>query len=371
MNDNPQIFDLHVNPTYAVILPQRSGGNRTKSVQQVKNEINLRNNTKRAIMSPKAIRRLTNSINWLVASAKQKYVYDKKTNRRYNFKVNFVTLTLPTTNHGISDHEFKKDLLHNFINTCRYKFDLKNYVWKVEAQENGNIHVHFTTDCFIHWRDLRSVWNSILLKKGIISKYTEKHEKLSFEEYNNLYNQAGKKDVDKVQKAYEYGVSTKWTDPNTTDVHSVWNVKDLAAYLAKYMGKSEEERREIKGRLWGCSYNLSAENKLTIELCGSDIQKYLEPLHKESIAYKPIELLSKLSNKLIQIGEIFFFKLSDWGPVLDGALYARYNEHRFNIRHGVDVLALKNINTADILPPENIEFDVFADLSHLSVELPF
>lgn len=371
MLDNPPIYDLFVNPTYAVCLPQRPRGRKAKTVEQILNEKNLKKNVHSGHMSPKAIRRLTNAINWLVASAPQKWVYDKTTKKRYNFRVNFVTLTLPTTNHGITDHQFKSDLLHNFINTCRYKFDMKNFVWKVETQANGNIHAHFTTDTFIHWKDLRSVWNRILEKKGIIEKYTNKHENLTFDEYCNLYNPENKKDIEQMRKSFAYGQSTNWKDPNSTDVHSVWNVKDLAAYLAKYMGKKEEDRRPITGRLWGCSYNLSQENKLVIELCGTDVNKYLEPLFNKSIKWKPIELISKLTNKAFTIGEIFFYGLNDWGTTIRGALLDKYNEHRFNIRHNIDTKALKSIIVHNVEPPPPIEFSIAFIEEHKDTELPF
>lgn len=371
MITNAPVYDLYVNPTYAVCLPQRERGKRGKTAEQIRNEKNLSNNQHAGVLSPKAVSRLKNAINWLVASAKTKYVYDKASNKRYNFKVNFVTLTLPTTDHGITDHVFKKELLHNFINTCRYKFGMKNFVWKVETQENGNIHAHFTTDTFIHWKDLRFVWNRILEKKGIIDKYTKKHEKLSFDEYNNIYNSEGKKPIEQVRKSFLYGQTTNWKDPNSTDVHSVWNVKDLAAYLAKYMSKKEEGRRIIKGRLWGCSYNLSAENKLVIELSGNDVSKYLDPLFNEKIKFKPIELLSKLDNRLFQIGEMFFFKLSDWGTTIKGALFERFNEHRFGIRHGLDMKALRTINSAHVEPPAPIEFDTQFIEDYANKELPF
>lgn len=371
MLENSPIYDLYVNPTYAVCLPQRERGRRGKTAEQVRNEQNLTKNSHAGHMSPKAIRRLTNAINWLVASAPSKWVYDKTTKKRYNFKVNFVTLTLPTIDHGITDHIFKKELLHNFINTCRYKFGMKNFVWKVETQANGNIHAHFTTDTFIHWKDLRHVWNRILEKKGIIDKYTQKHNKLTFDEYNNLYNPAGKKDIEQVRKSFLYGTTTNWRDPNSTDVHSVWNVKDLAAYLAKYMGKKEEDRRPISGRLWGCSYNLSAENKLVIELCGTDVSKYLEPLFSPCIKYKPIELLSKLNNTVFQIGEIFFYSLADWGTNIKGALLEKYNEHRFGIRQNLDMKALRSIKIAHVEPPPPIEFDLAFIDEYAGKELPF
>src|SRR5690606_15700456 len=187
----------------------------------------------------KASRRLSNAVNWLIASAKNKYIFDKESGKKFTFKINFITLTLPTTDHNISDHYFKSKLLHNFINTCRYKHDLKNYVWKVETQENGNIHAHFTTDTFIHWKDLRDIWNRILIKHGVMESYTKKHKSIDFDEYVFLYGSRKNSDLKKLRKAYDFGVSTNWESPNTTDVHAVHKVKDIASYIATYMSKKE------------------------------------------------------------------------------------------------------------------------------------
>lgn len=337
MTDHSPILELHINPTYAVCFPQRTPGDYFRTSKQIKNEQNLRDNKPKEHMSRKAVRRLTNSVNWLVASARQKWIYDKQTKKRFSFKVNFITLTLPTLDHSVTDHAFKSDLLHNFINTCRVAYGLKNYVWKVEAQANGNIHAHFTTDTFIHWRDVRRVWNRILQKKGIIDAYKSKHEKLTFEEYCTLYNPTGERSVLDLRRAFTHGVDTGWSDPNSSDIHSVHKVKDIAAYLAKYMSKSEDDRRTIKGRLWGCSYNLSESNKLVLEVQGSQDNDILNQLYKPQIRYKPIEAISSLTRLPFRVGEIFFYNLSDWGKVLQGSLLAKFNEHRFNIRHNINI----------------------------------
>jgi len=334
---HPPIFDLHINPTYAVCIPQRSGRSGTKTLERVKNEENLKNNQHKGQMSKKATRRITNAVNWLVASAKNKWIFDKISQKRFTFRVNFITLTLPTLDHGVTDHQFKSVLLHNFINTCRYKYDLKNYVWKVETQANGNIHAHFTTDTFIHWQDIRNVWNRILQKNGVIAKYKAKHENLSFEEYAALYDPTGEKDIEQLRRAFTQGCSASWSDPNSTDVHSVYKVKDLASYLAKYMGKSDDDRRPVKGRLWGCSTNLSETNKLTMELAATSDFKVLEDLHNAGIKYKPIMSKPNAFGECFEIGSLFLYKLSDWGTNIKGKLLNLFNEHRFNIRYNINI----------------------------------
>ena len=368
MTEALKIYELHVQPTYAVYIPQRTPGTYSKTQAQRENESNLAKNDHEGKLSRKAVRRLTNAVNWLIASARKQYVYDKATQKRFSFRVNFVTLTLPTTEHGITDHQFKSVLLHNFINTCRYKFDMKNFIWKVEAQANDNIHAHFTTDTFIHWRDLRRVWNRILLKHGAMSNYTAKHLDMTFEDYCHTYDPQGKRELSQLRAIYQQGVDSGWTDPNSTDVHAVWAVDDLAAYLAKYMSKDDDERRPIKGRLWGCSYNLSASNKLVLEVHGSHDTDIIQPLCDPSIRFKTIDVIDKFTGKPVPIGEIFFLKLTDWGSKIKGRLLEAYNEHRFNIRHNIDILARKVSPQAEDTPGPIFTFDLAGGSSDTHVQ---
>lgn len=369
MNQDPPIYELHVKPTYSVLIPQRSASRGVRTVAQKLNEQNLKRAhgidpvtgekvVKRNQLSKKAVRRLTNAVNWLVASARKKYVFERISGKRFSFKINFVTLTLPADCPEISDHRFKSVLLHNFINTCRYKFGLSNYVWKVEAQENGKIHAHFTTDTFIHWRDLRDVWNSILLKNGLLDNYILRHSKMDFETYAKTYNPDGKRSENALRQAFEHGTSTGWTSPNSTDVHSVWKVKDIAAYLAKYMGKSEEDRREIKGRLWGCSYNLSDQNKCIAEICSAEDRAFVDPLYSPAIKSKEIEVVNKTTGNTYSAGHIFFYSLGDWGATLNGPLLELYNTHRFNIRHNIDTKARRTIVVDNLAPPDQFYIEV-------------
>lgn len=359
-------YELHVKPTYAVYIPQRTRHVKQRTVAQILNDENLklaRNRqigageepTQRNQLSAKAVRRLTNACNWLVASASKKQVFEKSTGKRFWFKINFVTLTLPGSGEEISDYKFKSVLIHNFINTLRASHGLNQYVWKVEAQENGAIHAHFTTDTFIHWQDLRNVWNRILEKNGLLESYQAKHSAMSFEDYCNEYNPTGTRDIEAMRKAFEFGQKTNWKSPNSTDVHSVWKVNDIGAYLAKYMGKNEEDRREIKGRLWGSSQHLSDSNKLVIEMQSVDDFKQLAPLYSPEIESKSIEVVNKLAGNVYVVGYIFFFKLRDWGKIITGNILTEYNRHLFGIRHALNLFASKVIEVADFLPPIELQ----------------
>jgi hypothetical protein len=103
------------------------------------------------------------------------------------------------------------------------------------------------------------------------------------------------------------------------------------------MGKSDDDRRKVKGRLWGCSTNLSETNKLMIELKSMDDMKFIDSLQNPEIKAKPIESKPNAFGETFQLGTLFLYKLSDWGKKIKGSLLERFNEHRFNIRYNINI----------------------------------
>lgn len=166
----------------------------------------------------KGRKRLEKAITWLIFGAKNKRITDMQTGKTFTFKINFLTLTLPATQQH-SDQEITSRCLKNFLDVCRKNIDLTNYIWRAEAQANGNIHYHIVTDKYIHYNDLRKWWNQSLELLGYISAYEKKW---------------------------------KHRNPNSVDVHSVKHVDRLASYLSKYMAKERAfscigELRMVKG----------------------------------------------------------------------------------------------------------------------------
>lgn len=330
---NIPIRNLYIYPNYAVLLPYREDYNRTKSLARLKNEKNLKNNQINGLMSAKACKRMTNAINWLVLSAKKKQIFDKKTNKRFSFRVNFITLTLPTTDHELSDNFVKKKMLHNFFATCQYKFGLNNYVWKAETQKNGNIHFHITSDTYMNHTELRLVWNKILSKHGLIQKYTSKHKKLSFEDYLRLYPATELVTVEQRKKAFDSGCAQNWSNPNTTDVHSVKNIRDIASYIVSYMGKKEADRRLIKGRVWGASYSLSSQKNIHCEVYLSGDEDIFKDLENKEIEKRVLELEDKATKKMIPFGIMYFYNLNQIGKDLKHGVFDLIQKRIFELRN--------------------------------------
>lgn len=221
---------------------------------------------KQELQSGQSAKRLQQAINWMLLFALPKRVFSKKSwiNKAgkvchsFSFKLSFITLTL-SSEQKHSDTYIKEHMLQPFLLWMQRNYKA-SYVWKSEAQLNGNIHFHITTDVFIHWKSIRAKWNNIQQKHGYIKTFQE-----------GIHNE----------------------DPNSIDVHCVKNEKDVAKYLATYCSKkssiTEKDwekiqrlnitpqfcwciydpklppqaqnktwyRRIITGRLWGCSEALS------------------------------------------------------------------------------------------------------------------
>jgi hypothetical protein len=215
-----------------------------RSIRQREAEVHLEDNDHNGHLSGKATRRINQGIDWMLYLANEKTFQGFKSNRRYKFKVNFVTLTL-SSKQIHSDQDIKNKLLNQFLVECRSRWGIGRYLWRAEPQRNGNIHFHILTDKFIPYKELKNTWNRIQDKLGYIQR--SEHFK-------------------------------KGWNPNSTDVHSVRKVKKLGAYLAKYCTK-ESDVRKIEGKQWGLSNSLSKMKSAT-DLRWSDVIDDLSRLWK-------------------------------------------------------------------------------------------
>jgi hypothetical protein len=289
-----------INPTYICSTPVFTGMHRKKSVLQRRNEQNLLNNSHNGKLSVKAISRLRNAVNWLCESAQWKPLYWKEQNKWIYFKVNFITLTVPRQKDGDISGEVLQQLLHTWLVYARKYFYLHNYVWKVERGSKGKIHIHITSDTFIHYKKLRDSWNRIMQKKGLMNEYYSTHGHY---------------------------------DANSTDVHSVKSIKNLAGYLCKYMSKGTGLNEKYTKRIWGCNTMLSSSNKCSYiaDLC--EASEIMKPLFNKEIRYDLIKSKPDSLGNVKSVGEIFFMNAKSW-HLLTGKLLAKvYNEHRWRIRN--------------------------------------
>lgn len=185
---------------------------------------NLSDNDTKGALSIAAKKRLRTKINWLFVLSDMKTVKMPDTRKTVRFRLSMLTLTLCSKQ--MHDDKFiKSQMLNKLLEKLRYNCGMKAYLWRAERQKNGNIHFHITTNIYVHHADLRRYWNDIQSRYG----YVDEFEK-----------------------------SNGHRDPNSTDVHSIYKIKNLARYLCKYMSKeSDKDLLPIGGRQWFCSTALS------------------------------------------------------------------------------------------------------------------
>lgn len=195
-------------------------------------------------------KKLKRALHLLVASAVEKEATNFKSGKTFKFKLNFLTFTLPTVEHQATDKELKHTL-DNWIKRAKRKYNLKSYVWRAERQANGNIHFHMVSDTWIHYQNIRNDWNSLLRPFGMIDKFKAKH-------------------------GHE--------NPNSTDVHAIYKVKNLVQYFVKYMSKEHKEgEAPIEGKIWDCSTNLKNRKNCEMVLEGEVRERWEQIVKDESL----------------------------------------------------------------------------------------
>lgn len=325
---------LTINPTYATVM-YRNVSSSSKLLEYVDDlkvekrskaqrdaEKNLEKNQHLGDLSLKAYKRIKKSINWL------EYIAEKKVNKNnIEYKVSMLTLTIPSFSTEIEEKRLKK-VLNQFLTYARITYNLKSYVWKAELTKAGNLHYHLLTSEILGFADVKMKWNDLLLKEGLLDDYILKfgsmsecdYKKLRFdqcEKYGNVYNE------NQVMQAYMYGCRTGWTSPRSVQIDEIPIEDSLAGYLSKYISKSakneggkDENVNILKGRIWGCSRNLSMSNKLSFRI-EQDDTKYIKMLHdltNVSRAYDNIIFKDEKGFEKI-VGYKLFFDVSIWNDM--------------------------------------------------------
>lgn len=228
-------------------------------------------NKTHGLISKKGGKNINLAVDWMVLLANEKESFNPKFNSRYKWKLNFITLTL-SSKQVHSDKEIITKVFQPFLDYLRKNYSIKNYFWRAETQSNGNLHLHLCLDVFVPWMLLRNRWNFFQNKLGYIDVFEKK----------NNHNQ-----------------------PNSTDIHSLKNIKKIGAYLSKYCGKNAKGItvlctksicsllslphchnlklwtfppkkvrffRQVHCKLWGCSQNISKLKKCRV--CLNDLLSY-------------------------------------------------------------------------------------------------
>lgn len=233
-------------------------------------------------VSHQAQRKLKKAIRYLIFLAQPKSVFCLKSKKVVNFRVSFITLTLASQQIH-SDNDIKKLLLNQLLIELHKHYKVNQYVWKAEKQANGNIHFHILIDKYVDWSELRDMWNRIQNKLGYVDRYRDRMRKFfaqGFKVRPELLHKWSYKDQ---LNAYNKGQATSWNSPNSTDIHSVKSIKHLSNYVIKYMCKSSQNQG-LKGRLWGCSTNLSNIKGASLDV-DSDVAKEVEFIRSQQVTH--------------------------------------------------------------------------------------
>lgn len=292
--------NLFIRANYIVSMPEFSMPKKYDSAKRIANQKNLKENKHKGVISVKAMKEIKNCVNWLVSASKLKTLWHAESKQYYSFKVNFITLTLPDTYTVITDKMLKEQLLNPLLTTLRKGYALKNYLWKLEFQQNGKLHVHLTTDTFIFWKDLRRLWNKRLMSCGHLARFKDEHGH---------------------------------TNPNSTDVHAVYKINDIAAYISKYMAKDDKQLAKVKGRIWGCNQELTSNSKPRVFIDRHSMDLSLFSLMQKAIKYRPIETVVNALGYKKQIGEMFLLKKINWLMHIKGVVKEIYDKTCWAIRN--------------------------------------
>lgn len=206
-------------------------------------------------VSENARRKINKAIEYLLFLSREKELPDTYNGKNYLFKLGFVTLTLPSKQVH-TDKELKELCLNQFLIESKKKWNVRNYLWRAEKQENGNLHFHILVDKFIPWSELRDVWNRIVNKIGYVDRYRENmraYHKGGFKVREDLLKHWSSANQ---LKSYNAQKVNDWNSPNSTDIHSIKKVSNIQAYISKYCTK-DEQSEGIEGRIWGCNEALS------------------------------------------------------------------------------------------------------------------
>lgn len=193
--------------------------------------------------------------NWLTALEVVNYTTDRKPNF-YKKKLTFATLTLPARQMH-TDKEIKRLALNRIIQELRRKCKLHHYFWIIESQENGNVHFHMILDTYVAHAQLRKLWNCIMNDLEYIEHYRNNQKKWHEHGFKVKTNLLAFWDLPAQKKSYDQGLLCNWSNPNSVDIKSIDNQKNLFAYIMKYMSKGNSSR-PLDGRLYGCSDGLRA-----------------------------------------------------------------------------------------------------------------
>ena len=166
-------------------------------------------------------KRINSAVDVFLQTTETRNIYNCVTGRHMDFRLGFMTLTIADQCDWKADKCYTH-LLKPFLRVMKDKHNVKKYIWKYELQKRGVVHYHVTIDEFVRHDAVNTTWNKIQKKNGLSDMYAQKYGHFN---------------------------------PNGTDIHKVWKIRNIGAYLGKYLSKGGDEKN-VKGKTWDCSTDL-------------------------------------------------------------------------------------------------------------------
>ena len=223
-------------------------------------------------------KRISKAVDIMLQLSPEKTIYNPIVRAHHKFRLSFITLTIPNQENKPNVAELNKTVLARFLDWLRKYHNVKLYVWKAELQKNGMPHYHITLNQFIAHDKIKAKWNQLLRDEGYLNEFKKLH-------------------------GHEH--------PNSTDVHSVRKVKDLASYLIKYLAKAGSKEEKTKGKLWGASQVLTKSSFYSFEESGrmfAKVKRFIQEGKIEEVSLDFITIWKFKGVKAIHVLEPLAYK---------------------------------------------------------------
>ncbi len=255
MRSDQAILFCKVKPSSICVHGTGNRGNRGKD-QNKKSLANLKNVRYNGFMSKATQRKCSSFLEAWIYTLGYNENRNSYTVNTDQAKLQFVTLTL-SAKQLHTDQQIRREMLTPFLQDLQRDYGTKHYFWKAEKQRNGRLHFHILISSKISWSRIRQLWNKQQLKLGYIDRYRQDRKR--------WHSNGFKVDTSKIKhwskenqlRAYGQGKATNWSNPNSTDIHTLKQVRSAHSYIVKYCIKSTDTNK-VNGRIWGCSDSIRA-----------------------------------------------------------------------------------------------------------------
>lgn len=238
-------------------------------------------------------KRMKKCITLLLQSTPTTWKQHPITNKMVQHSISFITLTTPDTDNSRDAKFCHKFLLQPMLRILRNRYQMKSYIWKCELQANGQIHYHVTCDVFTNHSNVKNEWNALLRYNGMLNEFKDK-----------------------------YGHD----NPNSTDIHAVNKVKNLEAYLVKYITKEYQNEEKLTGKVWDASKNLKKADYFKIHL-STPVHQFIRDLQGSLMVF------TSYFEKAIFLD----FKTSDYYSFFSSNIIQQFSKFLFKVREGINL----------------------------------